>query len=182
MNTGILLVIEYCFNCYTVVFTSSTTGSREVGLSISPKSWNSFLSLGFSSGTLADGKVFDSSRSRGKPFKFKIGNQEVIRGWEEGVAQVSRSFLLKPNIVCTQLCPQLCCYNGRHLSISTDECRPEGEADLLTRLRLRQQRTPGDHPTGFHPSPSTWSCSAWRPETCALTLLNSTQIFRVSGF
>ncbi|TKS64881.1 12 kDa FK506-binding protein [Collichthys lucidus] len=32
-------------------------------------------------GTLADGKVFDSSRSRGKPFKFKIGYQEVIRGW-----------------------------------------------------------------------------------------------------
>lgn len=42
----------------------------------------------FLSGTLADGKVFDSSRSRGKPFKFKIGHQEVIRGWEEGVAQV----------------------------------------------------------------------------------------------
>lgn len=40
-------------------------------------------------GTLADGKVFDSSRSRGKPFKFKIGHQEVIRGWEEGVAQMS---------------------------------------------------------------------------------------------
>uniref|UniRef100_A0A8C4I776 peptidylprolyl isomerase n=1 Tax=Dicentrarchus labrax TaxID=13489 RepID=A0A8C4I776_DICLA len=43
----------------------------------------------FLSGTLADGKVFDSSRSRGKPFKFKIGHQEVIRGWEEGVAQMS---------------------------------------------------------------------------------------------
>ncbi|KAM7411429.1 hypothetical protein PAMA_021428 [Pampus argenteus] len=40
-------------------------------------------------GTLVDGKVFDSSRSRGKPFKFKIGHQEVIRGWEEGVAQMS---------------------------------------------------------------------------------------------
>ncbi|XP_034551604.1 peptidyl-prolyl cis-trans isomerase FKBP1A-like [Notolabrus celidotus] len=40
-------------------------------------------------GTLADGKVFDSSRQRGKPFKFKIGHQEVIRGWEEGVAQMS---------------------------------------------------------------------------------------------
>lgn len=27
-------------------------------------------------------------RDRDKPFKFKIGKQEVIRGWEEGIAQV----------------------------------------------------------------------------------------------
>ncbi len=50
-----------------------------------------FPSLGVLSGTLADGKVFDSSRQRGKPFRFKIGHQEVIRGWEEGVAQVRSS-------------------------------------------------------------------------------------------
>lgn len=50
---------------------------------------SNFLFSWFWSGTLADGKVFDSSRSRGKPFKFKIGHQEVIRGWEEGVAQMS---------------------------------------------------------------------------------------------
>ncbi|XP_029911692.1 peptidyl-prolyl cis-trans isomerase FKBP1A-like [Myripristis murdjan] len=40
-------------------------------------------------GTLTDGTVFDSSRERGKPFKFKIGHQEVIRGWEDGVARMS---------------------------------------------------------------------------------------------
>lgn len=34
-------------------------------------------------------QVFDSSRTRGKPFKFKIGKGEVIRGWDEGVAQLS---------------------------------------------------------------------------------------------
>ncbi|MBN3293273.1 SDCB1 protein, partial [Polypterus senegalus] len=38
-------------------------------------------------GCLTDGRKFDSSRDRGKPFKFKIGRQEVIRGWDEGVAQ-----------------------------------------------------------------------------------------------
>ncbi|XP_059396929.1 peptidyl-prolyl cis-trans isomerase FKBP1A-like isoform X2 [Carassius carassius] len=36
-----------------------------------------------------DGRKFDSSRDREKPFKFKIGKQEVIRGWEEGIAQMS---------------------------------------------------------------------------------------------
>ncbi|KAB0352434.1 hypothetical protein FD754_017291 [Muntiacus muntjak] len=40
-------------------------------------------------GMLEDGKKFDSSRDRNKPFKFVLGKQEVIRGWEEGVAQMS---------------------------------------------------------------------------------------------
>lgn len=41
------------------------------------------------SGSLTDGRKFDSSRDRDKPFKFKIGKQEVIRGWEEGIVQMS---------------------------------------------------------------------------------------------
>lgn len=42
----------------------------------------------FPTGSLTDGRKFDSSRDRDKPFRFKIGKQEVIRGWEEGVVQV----------------------------------------------------------------------------------------------
>lgn len=40
-------------------------------------------------GTLANGEVFDSSRTRNKPFRFTVGQGEVIRGWDEGVPRMS---------------------------------------------------------------------------------------------
>ncbi len=40
-------------------------------------------------GYLVDGSQWDSSRDRGKPFKFKLGAEQVIPGLDEGVSQLS---------------------------------------------------------------------------------------------
>lgn len=48
----------------------------------------------------AKGKQFDSSRGRGQPFTFPLGQGRVIKGWDEGVATMkvggSRTLLIPP--------------------------------------------------------------------------------------
>ena len=40
-------------------------------------------------GRLTNGHTFDSSRNRGQPFSFKLGVGQVIKGWDQGVSQMS---------------------------------------------------------------------------------------------
>mmetsp|Transcript_21619 Transcript_21619/g.54417 ORF Transcript_21619/g.54417 Transcript_21619/m.54417 type:complete len:121 (-) Transcript_21619:264-626(-) len=50
-------------------------------------------------GRLEDGTVFDSSVERGKPLTFLIGIGAVIRGWDEGIAQMTLGS--KARLTCT---------------------------------------------------------------------------------
>lgn len=50
-------------------------------------------------GTLTNGSKFDSSKDRGQPFKFTIGVGQVIKGWDEGMMQMSVGQHAK--LICT---------------------------------------------------------------------------------
>ena len=48
------------------------------------------------------GKKFDSSLDRGQPFSFKLGAQQVIQGWDEGVSGMKvggkRTLIIPPQL------------------------------------------------------------------------------------
>ncbi len=53
-------------------------------------------------GKFPDGKVFDSSISRGEPLDFKLGVGQVIKGWDEGIALMKvggkAQLIIPPNL------------------------------------------------------------------------------------
>lgn len=53
-------------------------------------------------GTLEDGTQFDSSRDRNRPFSFRLGTGQVIRGWDEGLSTMRvggrRQLIIPPDL------------------------------------------------------------------------------------
>ena len=53
-------------------------------------------------GTLANGKKFDSSRGKGAPFQFAVGTGKVIKGWDEAFGDMvkgeKRILIIPPHL------------------------------------------------------------------------------------
>ena len=53
-------------------------------------------------GTLENGKKFDSSVDRGQPYEFRLGEGTVIKGWDEGLATMKvggkRKLIIPPSL------------------------------------------------------------------------------------
>jgi peptidylprolyl isomerase len=86
----------------TVVTTPSGLQYEEicVGRGASPRPGQ--IAVVHYTGTLADGRKFDSSRDKNQPFAFQVGMGHVIKGWDEGVATMKvggrRRLIIPPEL------------------------------------------------------------------------------------
>ena len=92
-------------------------------------------------GSLIDGKVFDSSVQRGQPVVFPLNHPEVMKCWSEGVSK------MKVGGKAKLVCPSTIAYG--------DEGRPPiipGGATLVFEVELLGVKAPGAAPGATKPS------------------------------
>jgi len=46
-------------------------------------------------GFLSSGKIFDSSVRKDKPFKFSLGDEKILKGWDEGLRKIGEGGMIK---------------------------------------------------------------------------------------
>ena len=76
-------------------------------------------------GKLEDGSVFDSSKSRNKPFSFVVGGGQVIKGWDQGVKTMTKGES------CIMTCKSDYAYGSRGVSVIPPNATLIFEIDLL---------------------------------------------------
>lgn len=96
------LIAQNMTNSENVITTESGLQYVEIkeGTGASPKQGQN-VTVHYT-GTLTNGKKFDSSLDRNQPFSFKIGVGQVIKGWDEGVATMKvggkRKLIIPPEL------------------------------------------------------------------------------------
>lgn len=76
-------------------------------------------------GKLLDGNIFDSSVSRGRPFRFTVGGRQVIKGWDKGV------LTMKKGEVCYLKCRSDYAYGSRGVGPIPADATLVFEVELL---------------------------------------------------
>jgi FKBP-type peptidyl-prolyl cis-trans isomerase FkpA len=90
-------------NVDTTAMTATPSGLRYLDLKLgdgAAASAGSSVAVQYT-GWLTDGRMFDTSRGRG-PLEFRIGNHEVISGWDEGLTGMKvggkRKLVIPPSL------------------------------------------------------------------------------------
>lgn len=111
----------------TEEFTTTASGLRYVVTAAGdgPLAQPGQVVIAHYTGSLADGTVFDSSRTRAEPFAFTLGRGQVIKGWDEGFA------LLRVGDRATLIIPPELAYGDRQRGAIPPQATLRFEVELV---------------------------------------------------